>query len=470
MRKLLILLFLPVLFGAAVLVGSARSGDFTVDQAAAVSGTLAQQVQALMTRYLEDANVVGVSVGVERGTEVLVRGGWGMADRESKRPATADTSYRLGSVSKQFTAALIMRLVERGKIALDDLVEGHLPTLPRKWRGITVRQLLNHTSGVPDFTDTGSKNWPKSLTPDGLLGLVADDGLHFAPGTKYEYSNTNYAMLAMMAEKHYARPLATILDDEIAKPLGMKTTRFCEDAYGSNGQAQPYVREGDRVVVAPYRSVTHSFGAGGICSTVADVAVWNRALHSGKVVNSDSYKLMTTPTGAATAERYGFGLIVRPIGARTALFHGGLVPGFITVNAWVPPEGVSVTIVTNTSPTPQTPALFRDLTRLAFGENVTIVEPSTGPAPDVETLKKYAGTYTIQVPGRPLDIKFWVDGKSLMGQAAGQSETRLRPAGAHSFGTASDWTVRFTFADDKGVFSTMQFEQGGQKFQAVRKR
>ena len=150
----------------------------------------------------------------------------------------------------------------RRRLSLDDAVDRHLPQVPRKWRGITIRQLLNHTSGVPDFTDTGSRHWSKTFTPEGLLELVGDEGLRFKPGTKYEYSNSNYVMLGMLAEKFYGKPLAQILDEEIARPLGLTTLRYCEDAYGANGQARPYVREGARIEDAPYRSLSHGRLAG----------------------------------------------------------------------------------------------------------------------------------------------------------------------------------------------------------------
>jgi CubicO group peptidase (beta-lactamase class C family) len=149
-------------------------------------------VEALMARFLADSNVVGVSVGVEQASDVIVRGGWGLADRGTGRQATAETVYRLGSSSKQFTAALVMKLVERGVVGLDDPVDRHLPQMPRKWLGITIRQLLNHTSGVPNFTDTGSSHWAKKLSPAGLLALVSSRGLQFPAGSKYAYSNSNY--------------------------------------------------------------------------------------------------------------------------------------------------------------------------------------------------------------------------------------------------------------------------------------
>ena len=218
------------------------------------SAALAPQVEALLTRFMADANVVGITVGVERGTDVLIRGGWGFADRAAKRPATADTSYRMGSSSKQFTASLAMRLVERNLLVLDDPVDRHIQ-VPQKWKGITVRQLLNHTSGVPDYTATGKSHWPKSLPPTGLLALVSDDSLHFKPSTKYEDSNTNYVMLALIAEKHFGKPFPQVLRDELFTPLDLTTMRFCEDEAGANGQSRGYTRDGDQVKDAAYRSV-----------------------------------------------------------------------------------------------------------------------------------------------------------------------------------------------------------------------
>jgi CubicO group peptidase (beta-lactamase class C family) len=306
----------------------------------------------------------------------------------------------------------------------------------------------------------------------GILGLVADRGLLFKPGSRYEYSNSNYMLLGLVAEKHYAKPLANIIADEIGVPLGLASLKLCDDEYGANGQAKPYVRDGEKIIDAPYRSMSHSFGAGGICSDVSDVWKWNRALHLGKVVSAESYKMMITPEGAAKAgaEPYGFGLIPRAVAGRPALTHGGTIPGFINVNVWIPSDEISVTIALNTSSTPETPALLRDLARIALGQPVRIAEPSAGPPPDAKTLRAYEGTYTIQVPGRPLDIRFWVDGGVLMSQAEGQNEAPMRLVGEHAFGTKRDWTVEFAFVLENGRATGFTFHQAGLTFQGVRKR
>lgn len=427
-------------------------------------------IEPLMARFLADSHVVGVSVGVERGSDVIVRGGWGLADRATGRKATAETVYRIGSSSKQFTAALVMRLVERAVVGLDDPVDRHLPGMPRKWLGITVRQLLNHTSGVPNFTDTGSSHWAKKLSPAGLLALVSGRGLQFPPGSKFAYSNSNYVMLGQIAERHYGKPFAQILADELFVPLNMSSTRYCEDEYGANGQAMPYLRNGDRVEDAPFWSTTHGFGSGGICSTLADVAVWTRALHGGKVVSAASYARMTTPEDAAAPARFGFGLEARSVAGRPALRHGGTVPGFISMPVWLPAEQLSIVILMNTRPTPHTPFLMRDLARLALGDPVTIVPVQTAPPPDAVALRPLAGTYIINVPGQAREIRFWIDGKTLMSQAAGQDRIPLRPAGPDAFGAAFDWSVRYTFSVANGAATGLTFEQGGSTFIGLRKR
>lgn len=427
-------------------------------------------VEPLMARFLADSHVVGVSVGVERGSDVIVRGGWGLADRATGRKATAETVYRLGSSSKQFTAALVMKLVERGVVGLDDPVDRHLPQMPREWLGITIRQLLNHTSGVPNFTDAGSSHWAKKLSPAGLLALVSGHGLRFPAGSKYAYSNSNYVMLGQIAERHYGKPFPQILADELFGPLNMRSTRYCEDEYGANGQAMPYIRDGDRVKDAPYWSVAHGFGSGGICSTVADVSAWTRALHGGKVVSASSYAQMTTPEGAAAPEGYGFGLIVRSVAARPALLHGGTVPGFIAMPAWLPAEQLSIVILMNTRPTPHTTYLLRDLARLALGNPVTIVPVQTGPPPDATALRPLAGTYIVDVDNQPREIRFWVDGNTLMSQTAGQDRIPLRPAGPRAFGAAYDWSLRFTFNVTNGAATGLTFEQSGSTFTGLRKR
>jgi D-alanyl-D-alanine carboxypeptidase len=292
--------------------------------------------------------------------------------------------------------------------------------------------------------------------------------MRFAAGSKWEYSNTNYVLLGLLVEKLYVRPLGEVIREEFAEPLGLTHTRSCEDAPGANGQARGYVLKDERLHARPYRHASHGFGAGDLCSTVADLAKWNRALHGGRVVDETSYTLMTTPQGAAMAGNYGFGLLVTSTPGSRVIFHNGGMSGFISRNTWFPEHSMSVVVLVNTSPARQEETLARDLARVALGRPVEIVHPQTT-AVDAATLRRYAGRYVIQVPGRPLAVRLWVDRGKLMAQAEGQTAFELRPAGEHTFGAAVDPTMKFTFVVREDVVTGLLFQQGGRTFETVKK-
>jgi CubicO group peptidase (beta-lactamase class C family) len=294
--------------------------------------------------------------------------------------------------------------------------------------------------------------------------------MDFAPGSKWQYSDTGYVVLGMLVEKIDARSYARILQQDFAGPLGLTNTRVCEDASGANGQALGYMVADKGPVLAPYRHVSHSFGAGGISPTVGDLAIWNRAFNGGKVVSAASYALMTTPQGATVAGNSAFGLVVASHDGHRVISHHGSVGGFVSGNAWYPADSLSVTVLTNAMPLPQEVMLLRNLGRVALGIPLTITDAAAGLALDEASLRTYAGIYTIQAPTGPLGIRFWVDGKQLKAQADGQPAISLRPVGAHMFGTAVDPTVKFTFTVENGLAMKMVFEQSGRTFDAVKRR
>jgi CubicO group peptidase (beta-lactamase class C family) len=425
-----------------------------------------------MARFLADDGPPGVSVAIVRDGDTLVAGGSGLADRDSKIAATADTSYRIGSISKQFTAAMTMRLVEQGKIALADAVGQHLPQLPSGWRSVTVLQLLNHTSGIPDYTELGDRwreHWQEALSPAQILALVADDRMDFAPGSKWQYSNTGYVVLGTLLEQISGRPYGQILQDDISRPLGLTRTRVCEDAPGANGQALGHMAGNKGFGVAPYRHASHAFGGGGICSTAGDLAIWNRALNGGKVVNAASYGVMTPPQGVAATGSSGFGLELTSHDGHRVISAHGAGGGFTSGNAWYPDDSLSVTVLTNGMPLQQEAALLRNLGRVALGIPIAVTDASAAPALDEAALRVYAGRYTIQGPKGPLGVRLWVDGKQLKAQAEGQAAFVLRSVGPHTFGTALDPTVMFTFTVENGVVTKLVFGQGGRKFDTVKR-
>lgn len=332
---------------------------------------VALRADSLLARFLADDGPSGVSVAVIRGRDTVVFGGWGLADRESNVAATAATSYRIGSITKQFTAAAVLKLVDAGHLELSDAIRQHLPQLPVAWRDVTITQLLNHTSGVPEAT-SGGNHWESHssdiVVSDDLIANVASDRMDFRPGTKYRYSNTGYLMLGVLLEKMHGRPYAEIVKYEFAVPLGLTRTRFCEDAAGANGQAHGYLRRGGEFRHAAPRSIARAFSAGGLCSTIGDLAKWNRALHGGRVVSSASYTLITTPQSAAVSSGYGFGLFVQQLPqGRSIMLHGGSTFDFRTVTAWIPSDEITVTVLANTQPLETLVPLTSELVRLALG-------------------------------------------------------------------------------------------------------
>ena len=335
MRRLIsVLWFIPALAAA---------------QARPATAALLHRVDSLAKAFVAAGGTPSVAIAITRGGNTIVMGAWGKSDIEQNVTATPLSVYEIGSATKQFTAAAVMQLVEQGKVKLDESIATYLPTLPAAWRAATVRQLLNHTSGIPNYTSVPAwpKRWGEEMTADSLISPTTNLPMDFAPGTQYRYDNQGYVLLGMIIERVTAKPWATDLMERFTIPLGLTSTRACDATAIIPHRARGYDTQNGAVINAPFFGFTQAFSAGSICSTVGDLARWNFALHTGKVVSDASYQLMITPSGAATAGRYGFGLMVDTVGGHTLIKHGGSIPGFATANGWVTGEALSVTVLAN---------------------------------------------------------------------------------------------------------------------------
>ncbi len=308
---------------------------------------VAARVDSMARAYMAAKAPASMSVAITRGNDTLVLRAWGLADVAANRPATAASTYQIGSVSKQFTAVLLLTQVERGKLALTDSIGRYLTNgLRPEWRSLTIEQLLNHTAGMQN--DLKREGPPGNAAPtDTMIAWAARDTMVFAPGTRFAYSNVGYLLLGALVEKLYAKPYSVALRDEIARPLGLRTLGWCaelgKDTMATTGYQ--YLGPG-KLQPLPYAHPTKSLGMGGLCATAGDLSAWNRALHGGRVLSAASYAAMTTPRGAA--KKYGFGLQVNPTpwGA-PVIYHLGSVMGFAAENAWFPAESLSVTVLYN---------------------------------------------------------------------------------------------------------------------------
>jgi CubicO group peptidase (beta-lactamase class C family) len=270
----------------------------------------------------------------------------------------------------------------------------------------------------------------------------------------------------MLIEKVTGRPWGTDLEERFTKPLGLSDTRNCMVTPLVPRRARGYEPDGNSWRNAPFLAMSQPYAAGAICSTVGDIAKWNRALHTGKVVSPASYALMTTPEGAAVERRYGFGLGRDTVGGRTAIAHNGGIHGFVTENVWVPSAELSVTVLTNSGAAPAD-RLRRQLALAALGVPLE-VPPKVVPLTAADRAR-YVGVYALALPGGTRDFTVAELGDQLTGQLEGQGANPMLHFGAHTFGASFDPALRIIFVVEGQRATKMALLQGGGRFEGVRK-
>ena len=434
------------------------------------------RADSLVYTYLAESRAPSVAFAVIRGNDTLAYGAHGLANVEAWRAPTGTTVYEIGSITKQFTSAAIMRLVEQGRVKLDDDLTTYVPQFPLHGRRVSIRQLLNHTSGIHSYTsDPGwAKTWNDELTPDAIVNFVAADTLDFAPGSAYRYSNTGYVLLGMVIEKASGRKYASYLDAQFFKPLGLRQTSYCPSRTADPAFALGYAKGPSGTERAKFLDLSHPFAAGALCSTVGDFVQWQRALDGGKVVSPASYALMSTADSLNNGSRinYGFGLVPGVFSGHRTVSHTGGIPGFATAATYVPDDSLSVVVFSNyDGESPQ--ALMQNLLRVAYGESPMGRTPGATQA--AAALLSQAdrdaivGNYTLQLPGgHALPISFFLENARLMAQAQGQPANEIRYLGNHAFGVAFDPALRFTFTIDGGKSTRVTLLQGGNTIEGPR--
>lgn len=365
----------------SLLTAQQKPANGTAPSAAA----LIARVDSVVKADLLARGVPSVSVAVARGDEMLVQRAWGRADVASGRAADASTLYALGSNSKQFTAALVLKLVERGRLTLGDSIGRHLSGLRPEWKAITIEQLLNHTSGLQRGGFVDMSRIEEDVSFDTIISRAAQDPMEAQPGTKHIYSNLGYVILGALVEKLYGKPYEVALRDEIARPLGLTALRYCGEVEPGTLAAGHMVSPSDGALSPPPAlHPSQQLGASGICATAADLAKWNRALHGGRVLSEASYRAMITPRGVAG--NYGFGQSVgRVKWGDSIIAHGGQEPsGYVSENAWYPADSLSVTILYNSFPRIAAAGGTHTIAALALGETPPATA-SAAPQPAVAT-------------------------------------------------------------------------------------
>ena len=277
---------------------------------------------------------------------------YGFADLEFAVHADEETMFRIGSVTKQFTAAGILKLAERGKLAVDDPLTKFLPDYPTHGHEITLRHLLTHTSGVHNYTNLGPE-WERvqarELSDAELVALWQDLPLDFAPGEKWNYSNSGYYLLGMVIAKVSGSSYADFLRETFFEPLKLTRTRYDSNGEVIPNRAQGYAFEEGKSWNDRFLGMSQPGAAGGLLSTAGDLVRWQRALVTGQVVSSESYLEMTTPflldNGRETG--YGMGLQLDAQAGEPCVWHGGGIFGFNSVLLYFPGEKLSIGVISN---------------------------------------------------------------------------------------------------------------------------
>ena len=428
-------------------------------------------IDSLAKAFTADGPVAGVSVAVVKGRDTILMKGYGLADIENDVAASAKTVYRIGSITKQFTSAAIMRLVDEGKLSLDDTLAKMLPNVPAAWRGVTLRRLLNHTSGIRSYTGIGprwARRWREDMSPDTIVGLVWNDTLDFKPGARWSYNNTGYVLLGMIVERAAGKPYATYLEDHFYKPLGLTQTYYCSQKPIIKYRAQGYDMSQRQLTNTEYLSMTQPFSAGALCSTVGDLVAWQHALVSGRIVKQGSYVAMTTPESLTTGKplTYGYGLGVGKLETHRKVSHGGGINGFITDLSYYPDDTLHVVVLANTSPS-NPGRLSEQIARAALG--LPLRTAPAGITLAGTERARYVGSYTLTGPGgQKVKLRVTEQDGALMTQLANQPPARIVPLGNHAFVLREDPDVRITFTVSGDRAAKLTLAQGGSTFEATR--
>ncbi len=410
------------------------------------------------------ADQAGATVLVMKEGKVLFAQGYGLANRELKVPNRPEYVFRIGSVTKQFTAAAVMTLVEGGKVQLDAPIGTYLPDLPEAWRPVTVRQLLQHTSGIPSYTDLPEYGARMREDLPGLALLKAhvwSKPMDFAPGTQWRYNNTGYYLLGLLVEKVAGQPYAAYLQTRFFGPLGLTRTRYGTESEFIPGMVAGYGPGGKP---AAYLSMTQPYAAGSLVSTAEDLARWTLALHAGQVVKPESLKLMTTPARTTDGKEhpYGFGLSFRTSQGRRLVGHGGGINGFVCqVEADPAAQTVAVVLCNTVDPGAAPEFLTRRLLALAAG--TPVADPVAVPmTPD--QLKRFVGAYELE--GRRRTITF---DQGRLWSRVGNRTTELIPTGELTF-ALKDGDTRLRFVREGERIAGVHRQSEGASEEPLAKR
>jgi D-alanyl-D-alanine carboxypeptidase len=406
---------------------------------------LAKKIDAVMAGVYKPGEP-GAAVIVRKDGRTILREGYGMADLELGVPVEPEMVFRLGSITKQFTAVSILLLAQEGKVGLQDEITKFLPDYPTQGRRITVENLLTHTSGIQSYTDMSEwlPLWRKDFPLKELIDLFKDKPMQFEPGASWAYNNSGYILLGAIIEKASGQSYEAFLEDRIFKPLGLKQSYYDSTERIIPRRAAGYELGKGGFVNAAYLSMTQPYAAGSLASTVDDLAAWSDAVFAGKLVRKEWLDKAFTPFRLRNGESsgYGYGWFVGDFAGHRSIEHGGGINGFTSYEMTFPEDRVFVAILTNSAiegrdPEPRAVKIAWLALGLAEPERKAV----TVPARDLDA---FAGVYTDE---RKREYYFSREGGKLFAQRQGGARNELLAASLTEF-FLKDNPARFVFVKD----------------------
>ncbi|MBM3420139.1 MAG: hypothetical protein FJY11_03285 [Bacteroidetes bacterium] len=417
-----------------------------------ISGQSADTLRAIDELFAQYHNgMPGVAVAIERDGKVIYNKAFGIANLEHMVPNTTETVFEAGSVSKQFTAAAMLLLIQEGKLSVNDDVRKYVPELPDYGTPITIRHIFSHTSGLKDWGSLyGITGWPRTTrvyTQDLSFDIIfRQKSLNFIPGSQYSYSNSNYVLQALIVERITGKTLEQFTIERLFEPLGMKDTRWRSDqreivkrrAVAYSGNQMRFLQN------MPNENV---HGPGGLLTTNADLLRWNRLLETPEIFTGEIARLRVEP-GMLTSGRsagYAAGLMIGEWNGFDEISHSGATGGYRAWLAWYPDKKLSVAILSNYASFDPAGA-GRNIASIFLGRPVpgarmTVAVPGDGPFVPTAAMSEYAGSYYSE----DVDVTYKLEvrnGELWVYRKAGDT-FRLNPTGQDAFRSVSNGTYEF---------------------------
>jgi D-alanyl-D-alanine carboxypeptidase len=371
MRRHVFALFLSLVTLAPSAASRAQTAGSFTQPVDTIPPELRGKIDAVANKVLADTGVPSASVAIVQQGQIVYTQAYGKARLEPSTPAVPQMRYSIGSISKQFTAASILLLEQQGKLSIDDPVSKYIPGLTRGDE-VTIRMLLSHTSGYQDY-------WPEdylmppmreATTAQHILDTWAKKPLDFDPGTKWQYSNTNFVITGLIVEKLGGQPLMRFLQQNVFTPLDMKSVYNSDVARLGDTDAAGYIRYAlGPLRPAPKEGAGWMFAAGELAMPAHDLALWNISIMNRSLLEAESYKQMfaSVKLKDGTDSGYGLGVFTTPRSGHATLEHSGEVSGFVSENIVFPDDKAAITVLTNQDAASAAGIIGRQLTPIVLG-------------------------------------------------------------------------------------------------------